>query len=137
MEVWFPHDMDREFVKELIWEAGTETVKWIFVGTPSAGNVCLGGLEMGCNVIALCQDEHHKKHLEIAMVQKAAELTVKGNTLMFGSEALLLQAKQLKLNEPRKKPSKADPKADPVADDPKKKLRGAKAEKKKREKKVK
>ena len=44
MEVWFPHDMDRDLLKELVWEAGGEKVKWIFVGTPAAGNGCLGGL---------------------------------------------------------------------------------------------
>ena len=81
----------------------------------------------------LCAHEHHMTHFMQALVQKAAEITVKGNTLSFGSEALLLQAKQLKLNEPRKKPSRADP----AADAPQKKLRGTKAEKKRREKNVK
>ena len=60
MEVWFPQDNAKELLKEFVWTAGGDKVKWVCHGTPAAGNGVVGILEMGCNAMALCQDEHHK-----------------------------------------------------------------------------
>ena len=59
-EVWFPLDNAKDLLKELVWEAGGNAVKWVCHGTPAAGNGIVGILEMGCNVLTLCQDDHHK-----------------------------------------------------------------------------
>ena len=104
-------------------------VKWVLHGTPAAGNGVLGALELGCNVIALCADEHHKEHFKKACVEKAAEIALSGKNCPFGSSALLLKAKQLKVikevdddkNKEEKKdaPKVEDPKVEP--NEPKKK----------------
>ena len=60
--VWFPHDNPAILMHELVWESGGPQVRWIFFGTPVAGNGVLGAIEMGCSVICLCEDDHHKEH---------------------------------------------------------------------------
>ena len=142
-EVWFPHDNDRALAKELVWQAGgSEKVKWVLHGTPVAGNGVLGMLESGCNVIALAVDEHHKEHFKKACVEKAAEIALSGKNCPFGSSALLLKAKQLKVikevdddkNKEEKKddPKVEDPKVEP--NEPKKKKAKVEAPKKKKKK---
>ena len=59
---WFPHDNDIELLKELCWEAGRP--RWVYYGTPAGGAGIHGCIEMGCSVLALCYDEHHRKNLE-------------------------------------------------------------------------
>ncbi len=46
-EVWFPHDNPIPLMKELVWEAGGDHVKWVLCGTPAAGNGVAGVLHMG------------------------------------------------------------------------------------------
>ena len=84
MEVWFPHDNAEDLLKELVWEAGGSDVKWVCHGTPAAGNGIVGLLEMGCNVLAVCQDDHYKTHFMKAAVEKAAETCLSGFSVTFG-----------------------------------------------------
>ena len=58
---WFPHDNDMELLKEFCWEAGRP--RWVFHGTPAGGAGVHGCLEVGCSVVALRYDEHHRTHL--------------------------------------------------------------------------
>ena len=56
---WFPHDQPKLLLREFVHECGGDKVKWVFYGTPAAGNGVLGCVEAGCCVIANCEDEHH------------------------------------------------------------------------------
>ena len=81
-EVWFPHDHAKELIKEVVWQSGgSETVRWVLHGTPVAGNGVLGVLELGCNVIAVCEDDHDQEHVKKASVEKAVELSLSGKKL--------------------------------------------------------
>ena len=135
-EVWFPHDNSGELCKELVWQAGgSEKVKWVLHGTPAAGNGVLGMLESGCNVIALAVDEHHKEHFKKACVEKAAEIALSGKNCPFGSSALLLKAKQLKvIKEVDDDKNKEEKKDAPKVEDPPKKKAKVEAPKKKNKK---
>jgi len=96
-ESGFPHDNAKELLKELVWEAGgDQQVKWVCHGSPAAGNGVVGLLELGCNVLALCQDDHHKKHFIAASVQKAVESSLSGRSQTFGNIALMLGRRQQK-----------------------------------------
>jgi len=68
--VWFPFDMPVELVKELIWESGDDRVKWVLHGTPAAGNGVLACVEMGCSVVSLCENDHHRENYQKALVHK-------------------------------------------------------------------
>jgi len=95
-------------MKELVWKAGGGEVKWVFHGTPAAGNGVVGLLEHGCNVLTMCQDDHHKKHFIKAAVEKAAETCLCGRASPFDSPALLLRAKELHLVKDTKKDENKD-----------------------------
>ena len=102
--VWFPHDNHTALLKELVWEAGGNHVKWVFYGTPAAGNGVLGVLEMGCSAICLCEDAHHKEHFLKALEQKAVEHFLLGSSNVFGDADLLAKAqKYVPRPEPKKK----------------------------------
>ena len=92
--VWFPHDNHTALLKELVWEAGGSHVKWVFYGTPAAGNGVLGVLEMGCSVICLCEDSHHKEHFLKTLEQKAVENFLLGSSNVFGDADLLAKAQK-------------------------------------------
>ena len=106
--VEFGFDNSEALIKELVWESGgVGVVKWMFYGAPAAGNGVLGALEMGCNVIALAADTHHKEHFQKALLQKAVESSLGGRSVAFGNQALLLRAKQLNVMKGEKpEPSK-------------------------------
>eukprot|EP00974_Lingulodinium_polyedra_P133443 11225615-Lingulodinium_polyedra.AAC.1 len=96
-------------LKELVWEAGGNHVKWVFYGTPAAGNGVLGVLEMGCSAICLCEDAHHKEHFLKALEQKAVENFLLGSSNVFGDADLLAKAqKYVPRPEPKKKDKKDD-----------------------------
>ena len=96
--VWFPWDNSPELLKEFVWEAGgPERVKWILHGTPAGGTGLIGPIVLGCNVIALCHDAHHKQHLRTALVQKVVETTLDGKTTIFGNAGMLERARKLHL----------------------------------------
>ena len=102
--VWFPHDNHTALMKELVWEAGGNHVKWVFYGTPAAGNGVLGVLEMGCSVICFCEDSHHKEHFLKTLEQKAVENFLLGSSNVFGDADLLAKAqKYVPRPEPKKK----------------------------------
>ena len=91
-------------MKELVWEAGGNHVKWVFYGTPAAGNGVLGVLEMGCSAICVCEDAHHKEHFLKALEQKAVEQFLLGSSNVFGDADLLAKAqKYIPRSEPKKK----------------------------------
>ncbi|CAK0858880.1 unnamed protein product, partial [Prorocentrum cordatum] len=97
-EVWFPFDFHGAVIKELIWEAGgSDAVKWVLFGTPASGNGVLGALEMGCSVIALTADEHHKTHFLKTTREKAVESALTGQASAFCNRALYLQAQALRI----------------------------------------
>ena len=83
---WFPHDNDIDLLKELCWEAARP--RWVLHGTPAGGAGIHGCFEMGCSVVALCYDDHHRIHLQNFWVQRAVEAMASGTTLVFKEEAL-------------------------------------------------
>ena len=108
---WFPHDNDTELFKELCREAGRP--RWVYFGTPAGGAGIHGCIEMGCSVLALCFDDHHKKHLAPFLVQRAVEAMLGSKTLVYHNEYLVARAKLLRLtkdaaNEDKKKKKKEE-----------------------------
>ena len=97
---WFPHDNDIDLLKELCWEAGNP--RWVFHGTPAGGAGIHGCFEMGCSVVALCYDEHHRIHLQNFLLQRAVEAMASGTTLVFKEEALQRRSNELNLMSPAK-----------------------------------
>ena len=63
---------------------------------------------MGCSVIALCYDEHHKTHLGPFLVQRAVEAMLSCSTIVFNNDCLVARAKQLNLTKDERKQSKKD-----------------------------
>ena len=83
---WFPHDVDIELMKELVWEAGGP--RWVLLGTPASGAAVHGSFEMGCSVVALCADEHHRTHLLPAIVGRAVEAMASQSSRVFKHDVL-------------------------------------------------
>ena len=103
---WFPHDNDIELLKELCHEAGRP--RWVYFGTPAGGAGIHGCIEMGCSVLALCYDDHHRKHLGPFLVQRAVEAMLGSNTMVFHNESLVARAKELRLTKEETKDDKKD-----------------------------
>ena len=66
--------------------------RWVLHGTPASGAGIIGCLETGVSVIALCENVHHRKHLDIALRERAVEAMLAGSRI-FKDEAL--QAREL------------------------------------------
>ena len=82
--MWFPFEMSVAMAQELVWEAGgADNVKWVFHGTPAAGNAVLGTIDMHANAIVLCEDEHHKTHFRRLLVERAAERVCANQSRVF------------------------------------------------------
>ena len=94
-EIWFPHDQPRALMREIIHECGGDRVKWVFYGTPAAGNGVLGCVESNCCVIAACEDELHAEHFKRAILQKGVEAFLSGGAPIFGSPFLAAKAQSL------------------------------------------
>jgi hypothetical protein len=94
---WFPHDNNSEVLKELVWEAGLP--RWVLFGTPAGGAGIHGCLEMGCSVVSLCYDEHHRLHLNREQLHRAVEAIFSGSTNVFKDELLQARSIILKLAE--------------------------------------
>ena len=94
---WFPHDNDIELLKELRHEAGRP--RWVYFGTPAGGAGIHGCIEMGCSVLALCFDDHHKKHLAPFLVQRAVEAMLDSRTRVFHNESLVARSRRLRLTK--------------------------------------
>ena len=95
---WFPYDNAIELVKELCWEAGAP--RWVIHGTPAGGAGVHACLEMGCSVLALCHDAHHRTHLERLLLERAVEAMLNDTTVVFKDDALQARAVELNLNTP-------------------------------------
>ena len=78
-------------LKELVWES--EHNPWLnqLHGTPASGAGIIGCLDTGVSVIALCENVHHHKHLDIALRQRAVEAMLAGSRI-FKHEALQARA---------------------------------------------
>ena len=114
---WFPHDNAIELLQELCHEAGRP--RWVYFGTPAGGAGIHGCIEMGSSVLALCYDEHHKKHLGPFLVQRAVEAMLGRSTMVFNNEVLFARAKQLNLAKEDEKDDKKDKKEEEKKDDKK------------------
>jgi hypothetical protein len=107
---WFPHDNDIELLKELCHEAGRP--RWVYFGTPAGGAGIHGCIEMGCSVLALCYDDHHRTHLGPFLLQRAVEAMLGSTTMVFQNESLVARAKQLRLTKPDKKDDQQEDKTE-------------------------
>ena len=88
--VWFPHDNHPDLLKEFVWDSGSP--RWVLHGTPASGAGIIGCFETGASVVALCEDTHHQKHLEIALRERAVEAMLAGSPIFKDEE---LQARAL------------------------------------------
>ena len=105
--VWFPHDNHPDLLKEFLWESGQS--RWVLHGTPASGAGIIGCLEMGVSVIALCTDEHHEKHLGVAVKHRAVEAMLEGSRVFKDEE---LQARALNLCPAKKEKKEKKDKMD-------------------------
>ena len=126
---WFPHDNDCELLKELCHEAGRP--RWVYFGTPAGGAGIHGCIEMGCSVLALCYDDHHRTHLGPFLVERAVEAMLGCDSLVFNNEVLLARAKQLSLTGKKRGKADKDTDEDKEDDEGKKNEKGKKKKKKK------
>ena len=92
---WFPHEIDVELVKELVWEAGCP--RWVLIGTPASGAAVHGSFEMGCSVVAFCYDDHHRTHLLPAILLRAVEAMASQSSMVFKDDILQARSLELKL----------------------------------------
>ena len=92
---WSPRDQPKVLLKEFVDECGGDKVKWVFYGTPAAGNGVLGCVEAGCCVIANCEDDHHASHFQTAIVEKGVEAFLAGESPAFGNPFLAARATDL------------------------------------------
>ena len=91
---WFPLDNAPDLLRELVWECGGHNVRWVLHGTPASGAGVIGCLEMGCSLVCLCDDAHHKEHFEKALKERAVERMLAGSRV-FKSESLAARALEL------------------------------------------
>ena len=89
--------MPVELVKELIWESGDDIVKWVLHGTPAAGNGVLACVDMGCSVVSLCENDHHRDSYQKAMVQTVSESYLHGACPAFDTAELQRRSTRLYL----------------------------------------
>ena len=87
--VGFPHDNHPDLLKELVWESGSP--RWVLHGTPASGAGIIGCLDTGVSVIALTENAHRHKHLDIALRERAVEAMLAGSRI-FKDEALQARA---------------------------------------------
>ena len=123
---WFPHDNDIELLKELCHEAGMP--RWVYFGTPAGGAGMHGCIELGCSVLALCFDDHHRTHLAPFLVQRAVEAMLGSKTFVFANECLVARARQLRLtdhNDPKKEEEKKEEKQEEDDQEEKEETKGA------------
>ena len=135
---WFPHDNDVDLLKELVHEAGKP--RWVYFGTPAGGAGMHGCIEKGCSVLALCFDDHHRKHLDPFLTERAVEAMLSNNTMVFKNDALLQRSVQLRLTkeDAPKEEQKDEKKADKKPEDqtkPEDQKKGKKTTDKKKKKK--
>ena len=90
---------------------------------------------MGCSVVALCFDEHHRTHFRQFLTEHAVEEMVAGTTLVFKDDALQARSVQLNLTTTKPKAASAPEDKGPEDEKPKKggKGKNPKSEKGKKE----
>ena len=98
--VWFPHDNHPDLLKELVWESGSP--RWVLHGTPASGAGGIGCFDTGVSVIALCENAHHHKHLDIALRERAVE-AMRAGSRTFKDETLQARALELCLQMNKEK----------------------------------
>ena len=98
---WFPHDNDPELLKELCFEANRP--RWVLYGTPAGGAGIHGCFEIGCSVVALCYDDHHRELLETFMLQRAVEGMASGMSMVFKDAVLQARSAELHLAQSQEK----------------------------------
>ena len=94
---WFPHDNDMDLLKELCWESGRP--RRVIHGTPAGGAGVQGCLEVGCSVVLLCFDDHHRTNIWRFLLERAVEAMVSGSTLVFKDESLRARSIELSLTK--------------------------------------
>ena len=77
----------------------------------------LGCLEIGCSVVALCWDEHHRDHMQRSVLERAVESMVAGTTRVFKDEALQARSLELKLAPPPSKAAKKSKKGKTIQEE--------------------
>ena len=92
--VWFPHDNAAELMKEFLWEAGGDKVRWVLHGTPASGAGVVGCLDMGASVVCMCEDEHHQTHFATCLQEKCVEAMLAGSRVFKDAD---LQARAERL----------------------------------------
>ena len=92
--------------------------------------------------MGLCYDDHHRKHLDPFLVQRAVEDMLGCNSLVFNNEALVARAKQLRLTDTKedkkdgqKQDKKEDKKEEKKEDQKEEKEEGKKGSKTKKKRK--
>ena len=93
---WFPHDNDPDLLKELCWEANRP--RWVFYGTPAGGAGVFGCLEMGCSVVALCYDDHHRDHFGNFVLERCVEAMAYSSSSVFKDPDLQARSVELHLS---------------------------------------
>ena len=91
---WFPHDNAPELLKECVWEAGVDDVRWVLHGTPAGGAGVAGVLETGVSVVCLCEDTHHKTHFLQFLRERCVEALLAGSNV-FDNKSLRDRASEL------------------------------------------
>ena len=91
---WFPHDNAPELLKECVWEAGLDDVRWVLHGTPAGGAGVAGVLETGVSVVCLCEDTHHKTHFLQFLRERCVEALLTGSNV-FDNKSLRDRASDL------------------------------------------
>ena len=97
----FPHDNDPELLKEFCYEANRP--RWVLYGTPAGGAGMHGCFEIGCSVVAICYDDHHRKLLETFLLQRAVEGMVSGMSMVFKDAILQARSAELHLAQSQEK----------------------------------
>ena len=98
---WFPHDNAPELLKECVWEAGVDDVRWVLHGTPAGGAGVAGVLETGVSVVCLCEDTHHKTHFLQFLRERCVEALLAGSNV-FDNKSLKDRASELLAHGPPK-----------------------------------
>jgi hypothetical protein len=110
--VWFPHDNAPALLKEFLWESNQDATRLVIHGTPSSAAGVSGLLDSGASVLAICEDQHHKKHFLCSLRERCVELLIAGSSVFadqtLSSRAELLFGKKEKKQKEMKKDKKTE-----------------------------
>ena len=57
-------------------------MKWVVCGSPGAGTAVKGFLDVGCHVLCLADDAHHKEHLMMSLEKMVVASQGDGTTFV-------------------------------------------------------